>query len=104
MNAWQSILLASAIVLGIKLAGYLVPASVASHQRVQKVSDMLTVALLASLVAAQTFAADSEIVLDARVPAVIVAGLLFWLRVPFILVIVAAAAIAAGLRAFGLSA
>lgn len=104
MSAWQSILLASAIVLGIKLAGYLVPARVASHQRVQKISDMLTVALLASLVATQTLAADSEIVIDARVPAVIVAGLLFWMRVPFILVIVAAAAIAAGLRAFGLSA
>lgn len=104
MTLWTTILLASAIVLAIKLAGYLVPASVAAHPRIQRVSDLLTVALLASLVITQTLGKDGAIVLDARIPAVVVAGVLFALRVPFILVIIAAAGIAAALRAFGIAA
>ena len=38
------------------------------------------------------------ITLDARVPALALAGLLFFLRVPFVVVVVVAAAIAALLR------
>lgn len=101
MNLWATILVASAIVLGIKLLGYLVPASIAAHPRIQRISDLLTVALLASLVVTQTLANGSDIVIDARVAAVVVAGVLFWRKVPFIVVIVLAAALAAGLRAMG---
>jgi hypothetical protein len=37
-------------------------------------------------------------VLDARVPAVAVAGFLLWRRAPFVVVVVVAAVVAAGLR------
>jgi len=61
----------------------------------------MTVGLLAALVATQTFTAGTALVLDARVPAVVLAGALLALRVPFILVVLAAAGAAAGLRALG---
>jgi uncharacterized membrane protein len=101
MTMWTTILVASAIVLGTKLAGYLVPASVAAHPRIQRVSDLLTVALLASLVVTQTVTTGNVIGIDARLVAVVVAAILLRLRVPFILVVIGAAAVAGLLRLVG---
>jgi uncharacterized membrane protein len=101
VTLWTTILIASAVVLGTKLLGYLVPASVAAHPRIQRISDVLTVALLASLVVTQTVATGSAIVVDARVTALSVAAGLLWIRAPFIIVVLAAAAAAAALRAMG---
>ena len=101
MTLWTAILIASAVVLGTKLLGYLVPASVAAHPRIQRISDVLTVALLASLVVTQTVAAGSAIVVDARLAALGVGAGLLWIRAPFIVVVLAAAAAAAALRALG---
>jgi len=63
------------------------------------VSGLLTVALLAALVAVQTIGAGQQISIDARLPAVAVAAGLFALRVPFVIVIIAAAGTAALIRA-----
>lgn len=101
MTLWTTILIASAVVLGTKLLGYLVPASVASQPRIQRISDVLTVALLASLVVTQTVATGSSIVVDARLAALAVGALLLWVRAPFIAVVLVAAAAAAALRAMG---
>jgi hypothetical protein len=57
------------------------------------------VALLAALIAVQTLGAGQAIVIDARVPAVIVAAALYALRVPFVVVVAVAAVVAAGIRA-----
>ena len=101
MSMWTTILIASAVVAGTKLLGYLVPASIASHPRIQRVSDLLTVALLASLVVTQTAASGNAIIIDARLAAVIVAAILLRVRMPFIVVVVVAAAVAAAMRALG---
>lgn len=61
-------------------------------------ANLLTVALLSALIVVQTLGQGQAIVLDARVPAIIVAAGLFALRVPFIVVVAAAAATAAALR------
>ncbi len=98
---WNIILLASILALGLKLVGFLVPAKTLARPAPARVANLLTVALLAALVAVQTFAAGQSIVLDARVPAVLVAAALFWLRVPFVVVVVAAAVVAAMLRLLG---
>lgn len=99
MTFWQIIILASIAVLALKVVGYLVPPSLLEKPAAARVADLLTIALLAALAAVQTFGAGEEIVVDARVPAVIVAFALFALRVPFILVVIAAAGVAAGIRA-----
>jgi hypothetical protein len=98
MTIWQIVLLASIAVLAIKLVGYAVPPRIVERPTPARVSNLLTVALLAALVAVQTLATGPSVVFDARIPAIIVAGALFALRVPFILVIIAAAVVAAGIR------
>ncbi len=101
MTVWNIVLLASAAVLGLKVVGYLVPPSFLERPRPSRVANLTTVALLAALVVTQTFERAEGLVLDARLPAVVVAGILFALRVPFIVVILAAALVAAGLRMLG---
>lgn len=98
MTVWQIILVASIAVLALKLLGYLVPPSIIEKPTPARIANLLTVALLSALVAVQTLALGQSIQLDARVPAVLVAAVLFALRVPFIVVIIAAAATAALIR------
>lgn len=96
---WQIIILASVACLAVKMAGYLVPPSLLRRPAPARIADLLTVALLAALIAVQTLGAGESIVVDARVPAVIVAAALFAVRVPFIVVVIAAALVAAAIRA-----
>lgn len=98
MTIWQIVILASIAVFALKLAGYLVPPSFIEKPRPARVANLLTVALLAALIAVQTLGAGQSIVFDARVPAILVAAGLFALRVPFIIVVAAAALVAAGIR------
>ncbi|WP_337006017.1 MULTISPECIES: AzlD domain-containing protein [unclassified Microbacterium] len=104
MSIWSAILLAALICLALKAAGYLVPPKVLEAPRVARISDLLTVALLAALVAVQTLGDGQAITVDARVPALLVAAGLLWLRQSFLVVVVAAALVAALLRLFGLAA
>lgn len=103
MSLWSAILLAAVICLAMKAAGYLVPSSVLEEPRVARISDLLSVALLAALVAVQTLGDGQAIMVDARVPALLVAGGLLWLRQSFLVVVAAAALVAALLRVFGLA-
>lgn len=99
MTIWHIILLASIAVLVLKLIGYLVPPSLIEKPLPARIAGLLTVALLSALIVTQTIGNGQGIAVDARVPALAVAAGLFALRVPFILVIVAAAATAALIRA-----
>ena len=99
MTTWHVVLLASILCFGLKTLGYLVPARLLERPTPARMVDLLTVALLAALISLQTFANGRELTLDARVPAVIVAAVMFALRVPFIVVVVSAAVVAAGIRA-----
>jgi hypothetical protein len=96
-----TVVLASIAVYSWKLLGYLVPSRFISP-RLRVVSDRITITLLAALVGIQGFAVGSELQLDARVPALAVAGVLLALKAPYIIVVAAAAAVAAGLRYLGL--
>ena len=98
MSLWTIVLLAAVAVLLLKLVGYLVPESFLEKPTPARIANLLTVALLAALIGTQTFAAGQSVVIDARLPAVVLAAVLFALRVPFIVVLIAAAACAAVLR------
>lgn len=100
MTTWHIILIASAATLALKLVGHLVPAGFLERERPARIADLLTVALLAALIAVQTLGAGQSIVVDARVPAVIVAAALYAVRVPFVIVVVVAGGVAAAIRAF----
>ncbi len=101
MTLWNAILLAGVVCLATKATGYLVPPKLLEAPRPARITDLLTVALLAALVGVQTLGAGQQIIVDARVPAVLVAAGLLGLRQSFLVVVIAAAATAAGLRALG---
>ena len=101
MTVWHIILIASIAVFALKLVGYLVPPSLLERPTPARVANLLTVALLAALTATQALEQAGGIVLDARVPAVVLAAVLFALRVPFLVVVIAAAACAAVIRLLG---
>lgn len=102
MTLWTTILIASAVVAATKFIGFILPARFTENPTVQHVSDSVTVALLAALVVIQTSGSGASVVIDARLVGVIAAGVLLWRRIPFILVILAAAGVAALVRVWGL--
>ena len=71
---WVALLVASAVCFGIKLAGHLVPKHWLAEPRVARTAALVTVALLSALVAVQAATRGNEIVLDARIPALVVAA------------------------------
>ena len=99
MTLWLIVIIASLGCLSLKVAGYLVPASFLEKPAPARIANLLTVALLAALIAVQTLGSGARIVVDARLPALAVAAVLLALRVPFIVVVIAAAASAALIRA-----
>lgn len=101
MTLWMIVIIASLACLALKLVGYLVPADVLDAPAPARIANLLTVALLSALVAVQTLGAGTGLQFDARVPALVVAVLLFALRVPFVVVVILAAATAALIRLSG---
>lgn len=86
----------------LKLAGLSVPPRVLEHPLVERIADLLPVALLAALIGVQVFAAPGDhgqhLVIDARLAGLGVAFVALVLRAPFLVVVVLAAAAAAVLR------
>lgn len=102
MTLWVAVVVASVASLLIKLAGYLVPESLLAGERTSRVTTLLPVALLAALVVVQTVVGPGgSLVLDARLVAVGVAVVLLLLRANFLVIVLAAGATAALLRALG---
>ena len=100
MSVWVGILIASAAVYSWKLLGFLVPSSVLKHPTISRIANLLTVALLAALLGVQGLTGGGQIEFDARIPALGVAGILLYLRAPFVVMVAAAALVAALLRLF----
>lgn len=101
MTLWGWLLLASAAAYATKLAGYLVPSRWLESPRMTRVAGALTIGLLASLTAINTFGAERALAFDARVGALVAAAIALWLRAPFLAVVIAGAAAAALLRLAG---
>ncbi len=104
MGTWTWLLLASAVAFATKFSGYLLPPRWLAGPRMARMAGVLTVGLLAALVAVNTAADGMRVVLDARAGALLVAVLALWLRAPFLLVVVLGAVAAALLRFAGLAA
>ena len=83
----------------LKLAGYLVPATLLDRPGVRRVVELLPVALLAALVVVQAVADGRRLQFDGpRLAGVAAGAVAVWRRAPFLIVIIAAALTAAGLR------
>jgi hypothetical protein len=96
---WVAVLLTSAGAYLEKLAGLSVPTRLLDAPRVRRVALLLPIALLSALTAVQVFADGRSLVVDARAAGLAFAFVALLLRAPFLVVVVGAAAVAAGLRA-----
>jgi branched chain amino acid efflux pump len=95
---WVAIVIGSLGCYALKLIGLSVPERALEHPRVQRIAELLPIALLAALIATQTFAVGRHLEIDARFAGLVVAVIAVWRRAPFLLVVVLAAATAALLR------
>jgi uncharacterized membrane protein len=101
---WPAVIIGSLGAYLLKLSGYVIPERVLDNDRLRRLTALLPVALLAALVAVQTFATGTELQVDARIAGLAAAIIALALRAPFLVVVLIAAITAAVLRALGLSA
>jgi branched-subunit amino acid transport protein len=92
---WTAVLVTAAGCYLLKLAGLSVPPRILERPLVERVADLIPVALLSALVAVQVFAQGHELVLDARALGLAAAVVLLLLRAPFLVVVFGAALVAA---------
>lgn len=96
---WPAVLIGSALCFALKLAGWLVPARVLDDERVRRLATVVPVALLAGLVVVQVLGDGRSLTVDARLAGLGAGVVALWLKAPFLVVVIAAAATAAGIRA-----
>ncbi len=85
----------------LKAAGPLLLGGRTLPSPIDRISQQLPAALLASLVVVSTVADGRSLVLDARVVGIAAAGIALWRRAPFVVVVVVAVATTAAARAVG---
>lgn len=95
---WASVLLTAVGCYALKLAGLSVPPRLLERPAVDRVADLLPVALLAALVATQVVADGDRLVVDARLAGLLAAAVALRLRAGFLAVVAASAATAALVR------
>jgi len=87
--------------LGFRLAGPLLRERLTLSPRIESLMGRLTVVLLVALVATTATLEGGEFAGVARPAGVLVGGVLAWRKAPFVVVVIAAAGTAAGLRLLG---
>jgi branched-subunit amino acid transport protein len=97
--SWTALLALCAISYALKASGPVLAGGRQLRPPVRSALDLVAVPLLAALIVVQTLGDGHRLVLDARLPALAVAAILVWRRAPFLVVVLAAAATAALLRA-----
>jgi branched-subunit amino acid transport protein len=95
---WAAILVAAAGCYAWKLLGLSVPARILEHPVVERIADLLPVAMLAALIAVQVLTTGQSIEVDARVVGLGAAVVALVLRAPFIVVVLVAAVTTALVR------
>jgi branched-subunit amino acid transport protein len=97
--SWTALLVLCGASYALKAVGPLLAGGRRLGPRVRGMLDLVAVPLLAALILVQTLGDGRRLVVDARAPALAVAAVLVWRRAPFLVVVLAAAATAALLRA-----
>jgi branched-subunit amino acid transport protein len=99
---WWAILTLAGGTYVLKAAGPLALGARTVPPPLQRALNLLSVTLLAALIAISTFGDGRSLVLDARAAGLGVALAAVWLRAPFAVVVIAATLTAAGLRLVGI--
>jgi branched-subunit amino acid transport protein len=98
MTWWWAVLGAGLGCYLLKLAGLSVPARVLERPLIERIADLIPVALLSALVAVQVFSQGTHLTIDARAAGLAAAVVALLLRAPFLVVVVTAALTAGLLR------
>lgn len=98
---WATVLATAAGCYLLKLVGLSLPPRWLRSAPLQRVAALVPVALLAALVAVQSFSDGRAVVLDARARGLAAAALAIALRAPFLVVVAVAAIATAAARALG---
>lgn len=98
-DTWLVVTLVGAATIVIKAIGPLLLGGRDLPPRIASLIGLLAPALLAALVAINTFGAGRSLVLDERVLGVAAAGVAIWRKAPVLLVVVIAAAVTGITRA-----
>ena len=98
-TVWTVVLLVGVATVALKAAGPLLAGGRELPPAVLRVVEVLAPALLAAFVAVSTFAADRDLVTDARVAGLGAAVLALLARAPIMVVVIVAAAATAAVRA-----
>ena len=92
MNAiWIGVIGTSAIAFALKYLGHSVPEKFLTNPRMLRINTLIPVVLLSALVAVQTVAEKSKLVIDQRLAGVAVAMIALALKAPYFVVVISAA-------------
>jgi len=95
---WTAIIVTAVGCYLLKLAGLSVPDRVLDLPYIRRLADLIPVALLGALVGVQMLSSGQSLVADARLFGVGAAVIALFLRAPFLVVVVVAAATTALIR------
>jgi branched-subunit amino acid transport protein len=98
VTVWIVVIAIGVATIALKAAGPLLLARRPLGERASSVVEMVAPVMLIALVVTQTLGTDNGLVVDARVPGVLVAGVAFWRGVPLVPAMALAAAVTATLR------
>ncbi|TDD39488.1 AzlD domain-containing protein [Actinomadura sp. KC06] len=103
MSVWIAVIATGLGCYALKLGGLVTPQRVLDDPRVRRFTELVPVALLTALIAVQALADGRTLEFDAaRMTGLGAAVAALLLRAPFLVVLVVAAGVAAGLRLLGL--
>jgi branched-subunit amino acid transport protein len=103
VSVWIAVIATGLGCYALKLGGLVTPQRVLDDPRVRRFTELVPVALLTALIAVQALADGKSLDLDpARLAGLGAAVAALVLRAPFLVVLVAAAGVTAGLRLLGL--
>lgn len=88
---WWGVVGTSAAAYALKFLGHSIPHRYLEYPKIQSTNLLIPITLLSALVAVQTFAIKSKLVLDHRTLGILVAAIALKFRAPFPVVVILAA-------------
>ena len=98
-DLWWLIIVLSAVAYALKVAGFVVVGGRTMPIVLERCLALIPASLLAALVVKDTFTTAQDLVVDARAVGLLVALVAVWRKAPFIVVVLAAMAATAVVRA-----
>jgi hypothetical protein len=92
---WIAVIGTSVIAFGLKYFGHSIPEKYLRNPRALRINTLIPIALLSALVAVQTLAEKSKLVIDQRLAGMAVAVIALALKAPFPVVVIGSAAASA---------